>query len=140
MDGDGRGWITIDKREVANFCTFIFEHESNAILRNAISARPDVSASALRSEIVRQLAVAGTMPRRSFYEALHQYRSLSIDDAIVSDTMLTRALAMTDRRLGKRRLQSLKMRADEHPLVRLLYAIRCEAEGVSASAVQADSP
>jgi hypothetical protein len=41
-----------------------------------------------------------------------------------------RALAIIDRRVGKRRLRMLEVGPLEHPLVRQLYQLRCEAEGV----------
>lgn len=41
--------------------------------------------------------------------------------------------AMIDRRLGKRRLRSIRLTSDEHPLVRELYTVRCLAEDVESS-------
>jgi hypothetical protein len=43
-----------------------------------------------------------------------------------------RALAVIDRRAGKRRLRSLEVGPLEHPLVRELFRLRCEAEGISS--------
>jgi len=48
--------------------------------------------------------------------------------------MLIRAFAMLDSRLGKRRLRTLRLANDEHPLVRQFYDLRCEAEGIKAQA------
>jgi hypothetical protein len=60
---------------------------------------------------------------------LEAYLSLTIDAALTSPSPLVRALAVIDRRVGKRKLRSLKMDS-EHPLVRELYLLRCKAEGV----------
>ena len=57
------------------------------------------------------------------------YLHLSIDDILASENVLIRAIGMLDRRLGKRRLPALAGSVN-HPLVRLLYVFRCEAEGI----------
>lgn len=66
-------------------------------------------------------------------DSLCEYINLSISDALNSESFLIRALAMIDRRLGKRRLQSIEIKENEHILVHKLYAIRCEAEKINDS-------
>ena len=61
---------------------------------------------------------------------LKRYLRLSIEDALTSDRPLVRALAVIDRRVGKRRLRSLEIGPEEHPLIREFYQLRCEAEGI----------
>jgi hypothetical protein len=56
--------------------------------------------------------------------SIHEYPSLSLAEALESDDFVHRALAMLDRRLGQRRLASLELRADEHPLVSQLLEFR----------------
>ncbi|WP_337170189.1 hypothetical protein [Gemmatimonas aurantiaca] len=51
-------------------------------------------------------------------------------DALASSSPLFRALAVLDARVGKRRLRQLAATPDEHPLVRRLRVLRCEAEGI----------
>ena len=63
-------------------------------------------------------------------EDLKRYLTLPIDDALKSPSPLVRGLAVIDRRVGKRRLRSLDIGPDEHPLVRELYQLRREAEGI----------
>ncbi len=77
------------------------------------------------------------MSRCEFHRALWDSLSLSIDDMLHSENGIIRALAMLDRRLGKRRLLALDLPDDELPLVRTLYALRCEAEGIAAHATPA---
>lgn len=43
---------------------------------------------------------------------------------------LTDALAVLDGRLGKRRLRALALPSDEHPLVRAMFTLRCDVEGI----------
>ncbi|WP_245671439.1 SF0329 family protein [Pseudobacillus wudalianchiensis] len=67
------------------------------------------------------------------YDAFVQYPHFSIEEAIRSDNVVIQALAMIDKRLGKRRLTHLKFDPDTHPLVTTFYRIRYEAEGLSLS-------
>ncbi|MDQ1146530.1 hypothetical protein QE429_003357 [Bacillus sp. SORGH_AS 510] len=63
------------------------------------------------------------------YSALVQYPNLSIDEAICSDNVIVQALAMIDKRLGKRRLHNIRFAPDTHHLIKGFYTIRCDAEG-----------
>lgn len=57
------------------------------------------------------------------------YLSLSIEEALASPQELTKALAMFDKRVGKRRLQELVREIESEPLlVKHFYKIRCQAE------------
>ncbi len=64
----------------------------------------------------------------SLHNGLSSYLDLTIDQALVSSDPLHRALAMIDRRLGRRRFEALKLSTDEHPLVRQLHELRATAE------------
>ena len=72
----------------------------------------------------------GVMRPRLFGKSLFDYLSMSVDDAIESRNFLIRAVAVLDRRIGKRRLEAMSLRTDEHELVRLFYKLRLEAEGL----------
>jgi hypothetical protein len=82
-------------------------------------------------EVTRQ---QGVMTQAEAYRTLEAYLDLAIDDAMSSDNVLTRALAMLDGRLGKRRLRALRLAPDAHPLVRELFALRCAGEKVDPDA------
>jgi hypothetical protein len=77
------------------------------------------------------MSMAGEQSDYTAWDDLESYLSLSIDDALLSSNLLIRALAMADRRVGKRRLQTLRMGSREHVLVRKMFAIRCEVERVT---------
>lgn len=80
-------------------------------------------------EAEQMLVVAETFSSFHIYEPLMQYHTLSIEDALQSEHVFTQALAMFDRRLGKRKL--LKITPQQlHPTVQHFYVIRCEAEGI----------
>ncbi len=143
-DGDGRGWITIDKREVASLCYWRASIEHGRLARgirvanNAADYRDPARREQYRAAdryartILHQ---QGIFTQDEFYGALWNYLSLSIDDALQSENVLIRALAMADRRLGKRRLSAMQMAETEHSLVRMVFALRCEVEGIESRAV-----
>lgn len=111
---DSRGWFTIDKREVANFSSLIFPHRN-------VANHPDRNVS----------------EKGNFERALGISLSASIDEMLQSENHIVRSLAILDGRLGKRRLRTLQLRDDEHPLVRQFYDLRCEAEGIKPPPVTA---
>lgn len=62
-------------------------------------------------------------------DVLYHYPSLSFEAILEHHDPMVRAMGMLDRRLGKRRLKSIDVK-DVHPLVRSLYTLRREAEGL----------
>jgi hypothetical protein len=137
----GRAWITIDKEQVWSTADDPWYEAQNSLTREieSIYQSVDCHDSDFAAEhyrawdqskaILRQQAVMYT---GEFGDLLRNYLSLSIDDAMNAESPLIRAIAMTDYRLGKRRLRALASKnAKEHSLVKLLYRTRCEAEGVN---------
>ncbi len=123
-EGRGRAWLTIDGREVASFCEFKFENAWRAEgHREGATGRP-FTASA--HETIR---AAGVRDKADLLDALGSCIGSSIEQLLASPDPLVRALAMLDRRLGKRRLAALDV-TSEHPLVAELHRIRWEAEAV----------
>jgi len=138
-DGHGRLWITIDGREVES----VSFHRAAAArshlaqgLREAnahvVAQDPEFRAAfrdgwAPAMEITRR---QGVVTEFEFHEELERFLSLSVKEALASANPLIRALVVVDRRLGKRRLLALGKEALDHPLIRELYALRCEAEGI----------
>ncbi|MED4531602.1 hypothetical protein ABET51_15955 [Metabacillus fastidiosus] len=51
------------------------------------------------------------------YDALVQYPNFSIEEALSSENVIVQALAMIDKRLGKRRLKQLVFYTDTYPIV-----------------------
>ncbi len=67
-----------------------------------------------------------------FCEALARYRNQSIDDSVTSDNPLERMFAILDRRLGKRKLASLKDTFSNQPeWLQQIYRVRCIGEQIS---------
>ena len=132
-DWEGRGWITIDKHEVHNFCTHKYYVEYNKLVDGIRAAnhatdwcdpkqRDDYDqADAQANAILEQ---RGVMSQGWFERSLRQYLSLSIEEVLSSPNFLHRALAVLDKRLGKRRLKALELSPTEHPLVIRLFRLR----------------
>jgi hypothetical protein len=127
-DQTGRGYITVDGKEVWNMCTLSFwEAEYPRI--NAIAQERQISAAAAQVVADAQLEQDGVLPQWRFYRDLERYCNSSIEASLKSESPLIKSLAILDARVGKRRLQYLNM-AIEHPMVQYFFTLRCQAEGI----------
>ena len=137
----GRVWLTVDGREVVQFDTNSYVRRRAEVageLREANRLRPYgdpggqpdyLAADAAAVDILRR---AGQYDDYSALADLEEYLSLSIEEALSSPSPLIRGLALIDRRVGKRRLRAIGPMNAEHPLVRELYELRCEADGIGS--------
>jgi len=120
-----RGWVTLDRVEIANFSTIKRYVES---FRQFGEWWPS-------SELIQeQLNQQGWSTRNDFVAALETLVASPVDVALVSPDTVLRALALFDRRLGQRRLRSLTLTKNEQSLVQLFFNIRCQAEGIEVEA------
>ncbi len=115
-----RGWITLDKEEIATFSTIQRVRKSYELVGKWYSEDPLV---------IARLDKEGIFSREDFVGVLEEYVQLQVEDAVKSSKPIIRAIAMFDRRLGKRKLSTLSLPEDEHWLVKSFYKIRCQAEG-----------
>jgi hypothetical protein len=135
LEEQGRIWIQIDGREVAAFKTLPAERRRRQItdqLMDANNAWGSPAAYTAADRLAGELLVkAGEQSDYAAWSDLEGYLSLAIDDALDSSSPLIRALAIADRRTGKRRLRDLHIGPRDHPLVREVWATRCKAEGIT---------
>jgi hypothetical protein len=127
-DGDGRAWITVDKREITSFCDYRWlnlRHERSAHLEN--SGQSVFGADALA---IRSLADKGVFSHYLFVSALEDYLNMPFDDAIASQNGIIRALGVLDQRCGKRRLRSIALDPSAPAFVRELLDLRRAAERI----------
>lgn len=117
-----RGWITIDKEEIANFSTpdnhARFGHSSPEFDERI---KPEERTAGKAAE-------KGEFAQWELADSCLQYINQSIDESFNSPNPLIRAFAMLDRRTGKRRLLDLD-REGMHPLVKRMYDLRMESLG-----------
>lgn len=130
----GRIWITVDGREIVSFDTssYLRRHaQLRAGLEQSMGgAGADSTGLEPDKRATEMLRESGQYGDYQALDDLEAYLSLSIEDALVSPSPLIRALAVIDRRVGKRRLRTLDAGTLEHELVRELYRLRCDAEGI----------
>jgi len=133
----GHAWISLDKEIIANFCTRAFY---NRALQDWGKMRyenkrwigdvpvPDY-VSEQQSKKYGEMEY-GELSRQDAYKSCWEFvHDLSLEEALVSDDPLIQALAVLDKRLGKRRLSIL---SDEkfHPLSKRVLEIRKTEDGV----------
>lgn len=116
----GHAWLTLDGEVVANFCT-------RAYWNKEMGGEPDH----INPMYASQLTSYGEMSRQDAYKACWAFvHELSIDQSLQDDCPLIQALAVVDRRVGKRRLERMDVEA-VHPLARRLLEERLAVEGIS---------
>ncbi|HET7219251.1 MAG TPA: hypothetical protein VFJ02_14440 [Vicinamibacterales bacterium] len=142
----GRVWLTIDGREIVQFDTSTYlrrRAQLAAELREANRLAANGDHDGQSDYLAADAAAADTLRRAGLYDDygaladLEAYLSLPIDEALDSPSPLIRGLAVIDRRVGKRRLRAMAPADDEHPLVRELYALRCQADGITGREAEA---
>jgi hypothetical protein len=101
----GRGWLQVDREEVS-----------------LASIQP-----------IGEERVPGHHDEWSLHDVLAGYLDLALPGALASTEPVHRALALIDRRLGRRRFEALQLAPGEHPLVAHMYRLRAEAEGWPAT-------
>ena len=128
---DGRGWITYRGEEVASFDTALSRQNFGAYYHEA-TRTPYKGHPAVAGEerMPGRTVEPGEFSRFDLHESCWTMLDLPIDEALTSENPLIRALAVLDRRVGKRRLRSF-IGADHHPLVQRLLDIRLREEGIA---------
>ena len=127
----GRVWLTIDGREVAQFDSSTYVRR-RAEMACALERDSDMTSPEADAAARQELREAGLYDDYEAIADLERYLSLSIDDALASPSPLVRALAVIDRRVGKRRLRALAANPIQHPLVRQLLLLRLETDPARA--------
>ena len=73
----------------------------------------------------------GVFDQRCFYKAFDEFDNQSIEKSLYSEDMLVRIFAVLDRRVGKRKLISMKETIENEPdSIKEFFAIRMNAEGI----------
>ena len=73
----------------------------------------------------------GVFDQTCFYRAFDEFDNQSIEKSLCSENMLVRIFAVLDRRVGKRKLISMKESIENEPdSIKEFFAIRMNAEGI----------
>jgi hypothetical protein len=126
----GRAWLTVDGKEIQ---LTDFRHYYT-YTRRALEIQRQAAPGSLYDkpswdQAETEYGAEGSYFQWSVHWALTSYLQLSISAALSSPHVLHRALALVDRRLGKRRFETSSLDPDEHPIVVQLQALRAEVEG-----------
>jgi hypothetical protein len=127
-DQTGRGYITVDGKEVWNMCTLSFWGAEYPRI-HTIKQEQQISAAAAHVIVDVQLEEEGVLSQWGFYRALEDYCNSSIESSLGSANPLVKSLALLDARVGKRQLKKLDV-STQHPMVQFFFKLRCEAEGI----------
>lgn len=141
VDKPGRGSIAIDGEEVWSFCSFVAGKAHWDLTRNANLTEELYATLAKEGGVARGLnrlayekcLERGLLTKWEYYRFLFDYLSMPHASALQSDNIIFLAMAILDRRLGKRRIPDFYDRYQAHPLLKRLYDFRCEVEGVVPS-------
>ncbi len=129
-----RGWITWDGVELVNFSNIAHWQTTERFAEALRVEHEGEPGNDYRSYHAQAEAIVSenerVMSRDSFDQAVDQYLTLSIEDTLNHGDPIVRAMAMFDRRLGKRRLKQITIDEQTHPLVKQLYTYRCTAEAL----------
>ena len=76
----------------------------------------------------------GVFDQRCFYTAFYEFDNQSIEMSLKSENLLVRIFAILDRRVGKRRLTSIRRTLEKDTSIsdvfKEFFAIRIKAEGM----------
>jgi hypothetical protein len=133
----GEAWITVDGKKIfgASYHRFLNEEHEERSTDQPDNA--DTSGWRYFGDADAYVEIAHTLHEREIHDsyelvhALHSYLDLSVQDALKSENPYIRALAIVDRRIGKRTLDKLNIAETDHSLVRSFYALRTQPRGTT---------
>jgi hypothetical protein len=106
----GRTWIEYDGEEILSFCDFVHENRWSELGRDLDAVAKD-----------------GVFSKSDFGRALGLFLQMGVEEALDSQDRIILALAMVDRKVGKRRLLKLAETIEVEP-VKTLLNLRMRAE------------
>ena len=126
-DEEGRAWVTLDGEQILSIesLPYLMRVDGHSAELKAIGEDAHGAWDAAIEVAHRE----GLVYLYDFEVAVASYPGHSIEDALASPDDIVRALAMVDRRLGRRRLATLARRTDESPIVARMLEARRSAEG-----------
>jgi hypothetical protein len=122
----GRAWITWDGVEILNFSNQDtwneFQSYSNELAQTHYISHNKLKATQ-RTE--GEIMEKGEFSKYDFAENAFLFLNLNIQEAIKSQNPIAKALAVVDKRIGKRTLNTLD-KEQNHPIIKYLIKLRLE--------------
>ena len=122
-DGDyRRGWISVDGEQLASWSCFEQLFAGSDVQIDEVKKRfPDGWSP---KEYDRFISERGIYSGSEFMSLLFEYLSFAPHKMLNAEIPLLRALAILDRRVGKRSIASFEINKEEDPIVTALYHLR----------------
>lgn len=122
----GRAWITWDGKEILNFSNqdtwnSYQSYSNKSAQTNYTSHEPIKPSERTEGEIVEK----GEFSKYDFAENAFKFLSINAQDALKSENPILRALAVVDKRIGRRALNELK-KTETHPMIKYLIELRMD--------------
>ena len=121
----GRGWITIDGREIADLNTLLAWPRFGSVGHPSDEHGYPIIDDAART--CGALVEPGEFTRSQLHEACWEFLHTSLNASVASTDPLVKALAVLDARVGAQRLKRIQSE-DLHPLTRALLEFRLAAD------------
>lgn len=129
----GRGWITVDKKELVNLCTELSRNKYRAVFHESSNVSCAAHSGVLNEERTpNKLVEEGEFSRFDLHIACWNFLHQSIKDSLESENPLIKSLAVLNTRVGKCKLKKIAEQ-ELHPLTRALLDFRVKAEAELAS-------
>ena len=135
-DGVGEAWITVDRKKVLGAGFYKWwkafrkaqteTQEKSTDSGGCIASMRGSHFETFLPETEQAVLNQEVYETGYFLKATKDYLNMSLEEALQSSNHLIRALAMVDRRLGKRRFGRIKIAPDDPAIVKLFYALRQE--------------
>lgn len=120
----GRAWITWDGKEIINFSNQDtwnqYQSYSNETAEtHYISHKKIDDAERTEGNVIEK----GEFSKYDFAENAFKFLNINVQDAIKSDNIILKALAVVDKKTGKRTLTELS-KLENHPMIKYLIELR----------------
>lgn len=127
-DHEGRAAIRYNSKEIIKGCYYYNWTKAASFPKDEKYERRMSEEFAFMDDTAIKL---GVFDQRCFYEAFDEFDNQSIEKSLYSENLLVRIFAVLDRRVGKRKLLTLKENIEnESDTFKEFFAIRMNAEGM----------
>ena len=127
-DHEGRAAIRYDGKEIIKGCYYHNWTKAESFPKDEKYERRMREEFAYIDDTAIKL---GVFDQRCFYRAFDEFDNQSIEKSLYSENMLVRIFAVLDRRVGKRKLISMKETIEnEDDTFKEFFTIRMNAEGI----------
>ena len=127
-DHEGRASIRYDGKEIIKGCYYHNWTKAESFPKDEKYERRMSEEFAFMDDTAIKL---GVFDQTCFYKAFDEFDNQSIEKSLYSDNLLVRIFAVLDRRVGKRKLISMKESIENEPdSIKEFFAIRMNAEGI----------